>query len=83
MLFEKLKLTAKPYYLLGHSFGGFIAAEYALKYQQEIKHLILMSPVGMPHPPARLLVENLKANLDQNNYFQRRGFETANWIWNE
>jgi proline iminopeptidase len=53
-LFEKLKLTEKPFYLLGHSFGGFIAAEYALKFQKNIKHLILMSPVGMPHPPERL-----------------------------
>ena len=49
---EKVQLTAQgDYYLLGHSFGGYIAAEYAMKHPENITKLIMMSPIGMPRPP--------------------------------
>lgn len=32
--------------LAGHSFGGYIAALYMLKYQPVVNRLILLSPVG-------------------------------------
>ena len=49
---DKVQLTAQgDYYLLGHSFGGYIAAEYAMKHPENIKKLIMMSPIGMPKPP--------------------------------
>ncbi|CAA2974338.1 probable 1-acylglycerol-3-phosphate O-acyltransferase [Olea europaea subsp. europaea] len=32
--------------LLGHSFGGYVAAKYALKYPEHIQHLILVGPAG-------------------------------------
>jgi len=38
---QALGLNKDNFYLLGHSWGGILAAEYALKYQQNIKGLII------------------------------------------
>ena len=40
----------KKFHLLGHSLGGMIAGHYALKYEEQIERLILMSPVGIMNP---------------------------------
>lgn len=37
--------------LLGHSFSGYIAGNYALAYPQHVKKLILISPIGMRVQP--------------------------------
>lgn len=36
-----LKLTNQDFYLLGHSWGGILAMQYALKYQDNLKGLII------------------------------------------
>jgi len=41
----------KPFILLGHSLGGFVAASYAFKYPDQVKHLILVDPWGVPEMP--------------------------------
>jgi proline iminopeptidase len=38
---QALKLDSGNFYLLGHSWGGILAIEYALKYQQHLKGLII------------------------------------------
>ncbi|MBI5878246.1 MAG: proline iminopeptidase-family hydrolase [Chloroflexi bacterium] len=38
---QALKLDAQNFFLLGHSWGGVLAMEYALKYQQHLKGLII------------------------------------------
>jgi pimeloyl-ACP methyl ester carboxylesterase len=35
------------FYLVGHSFGAYIAGHYCLKYHQYVKKLLLLSPVGI------------------------------------
>lgn len=41
----KKELT--DFFLMGHSFGGFISGHYALQYPQHVKKLVLMSPIGI------------------------------------
>jgi proline iminopeptidase len=38
---QALKLDKNNFYLLGHSWGGVLAMEYALKYQQNLKGLVI------------------------------------------
>lgn len=38
---QALKLDKNNFYLLGHSWGGILASQYALKYQQHLKGLII------------------------------------------
>lgn len=38
---QALKLDNSNFYLLGHSWGGILAAQYALKYQKNLKGLII------------------------------------------
>ncbi|MCO4792618.1 MAG: alpha/beta hydrolase [Bacteriovoracaceae bacterium] len=39
------------FYLCGHSLGGWISWNYALKHQSKLKKLILISPPGKPNKP--------------------------------
>ena len=41
----------EPITLLGHSLGGYMSALWALKSPERIAHLVLASPVGVPHEP--------------------------------
>lgn len=40
-------LQLESFYLLGHSFGGWVSAAYALTYPESVKGLILAAPAGI------------------------------------
>ncbi|KAJ9186498.1 hypothetical protein P3X46_002063 [Hevea brasiliensis] len=46
--FEEWRKAKKldNFILLGHSFGGYVAAKYAIKHPEHIQHLILVGPAG-------------------------------------
>ncbi|MGL5059299.1 MAG: alpha/beta fold hydrolase [Microcoleus sp.] len=41
------QLNIDPCYIIGHSFGGWVAAAYALKYPKSVSSLILAAPAGI------------------------------------
>ncbi|MBV8665521.1 MAG: proline iminopeptidase-family hydrolase [Burkholderiaceae bacterium] len=43
---QALGLDSKNFYLVGHSWGGLLAIEYALKYQQHLKGLVISNMVS-------------------------------------
>ncbi len=57
---QALKLDKDDFYLLGHSWGGILAMEYALKYPQHLKGLIIsnmMSSIPAYNDYARKVLE--------------------------
>ena len=44
----------EPFILLGHSFGGFLSASYALRYPTHIKQLVLIDPWGLGRKPENI-----------------------------
>ncbi len=38
-------------FILGHSFGAYVGAAYAMEFPTRVSHLILASPVGVPKEP--------------------------------
>ncbi len=77
-----LNLDAGNFYLLGHSWGGILALEYALRYQRHLKGLIISNMMAsipayndyaervlMPQMPPAVLAEikKLEASKDYRN----------------
>lgn len=49
--------------LLGHSFGGFVAAHYAIKYPENVKGLILLCSSPLDHEGILEFLSNLKSKI--------------------
>ena len=50
--------NGEKFHLLGHSLGGLIAGNYALRHPEQVDRLVLMSSVGVSEKPAYLEDEN-------------------------
>ncbi|WP_276497116.1 proline iminopeptidase-family hydrolase [Pontibacter litorisediminis] len=84
---QALNLDERNFYLLGHSWGGILATEYALKYQQHLKGLIISNMVSSipsynqyadqvlgPQMPAEVLAE-IKQIEAKNDFANPRYME--------
>ena len=74
---KALKLDQSNFYLLGHSWGGMLALEYALKYQQNLKALIISNMVPSIPAYSRYATHVLMPAMDQKALAEIKALEAA------
>lgn len=64
--------------LAGHSMGGYIATAYAERYPNRVHKLILLSPVGVPHPPS---IEEQRTMMSNVPFYVRYMFKMVRYLF--
>lgn len=72
-----LKLTPQRFCLLGHSWGGILAIEYALKYQQNLKCLVISNMMASAPAYNAYATNVLMPAMDQKLLAEAKGLEKA------
>ena len=83
--FEKWRLQMggfTDFILAGHSFGGYIGGLYALKYPENIKKLLMMSPLGINKVPDGFDLMKEMEKYPEKHRPSRTFFTIAEIIWN-
>lgn len=75
---KTLNLTKDNFYLLGHSWGGILAMQYALKYQQNLKGLIISNMMSSCPDYGKYAQEVLAPQFDQKVLDTIRQIEKKN-----
>lgn len=75
---KALGLDKNNFYLLGHSWGGILGIEYALKYQQNLKGLIISNMVSSIPSYIKYAQEVLGPQLDADVLAEIQALEAAN-----
>lgn len=75
---QALGLDSGNFYLLGHSWGGILATEYALKYQQHLKGLIISNMMASCPEYDRYAAEVLGPHLPPDVLAEIQALEAAN-----
>jgi pimeloyl-ACP methyl ester carboxylesterase len=68
----RISLGIENFILAGHSFGGYMACQYSVKYTDTVKKLFLMSPVGFTKADSEFDYE--KAKNQKMTFWERRFF---------
>jgi proline iminopeptidase len=74
---QALGLTRDNFYLLGHSWGGLLATEYALKYQSNLKGLVISNMMASIPAYTEYGEKVLAPAMDQKALAEIRRFEAA------
>ena len=74
---QALKLDRGNFYLYGHSWGGILAIEYALKYQQHLKGLIISNMMASIPKYNQYAREVLMPGIDPAVLAELQAFEAA------
>jgi abhydrolase domain-containing protein 5 len=73
-------MSLETIYIGGHSFGGYMAAQYALKYPERVSKLFLLSPVGVSEVQQEIDIEAMKKKM---GCIRRKIFSFAQNVWRE
>lgn len=74
---KALKLDQDDFYLLGHSWGGILAMEYALKYPQHLKGLVISNMMSSIPAYNRYARETLEPQMDPSALAEIKRLEAA------
>jgi len=74
---QALGLDRKNFYLYGHSWGGLLAIEYALKYQQHLKGLIISNMMASGPAYNEYATKVLMPAMDQEVLAEIKSLEAA------
>jgi proline iminopeptidase len=74
---QALRLDRSNFYLLGHSWGGILAVEYALKYQQHLKGLIISNMMASVPAYSEYATKVLMPTMDQTALAEIKRLEAA------
>lgn len=74
---QALGLTGDNFYLLGHSWGGILAMEYALKYQQHVKGLVISNMMSSIPAYNEYATRVLMPAMDPAALAEIKAFEAA------
>jgi proline iminopeptidase len=74
---QALGLDWEGFFLLGHSWGGILATEYALKYQQHLKGLIISNMMASCPAYNAYARDVLMPPMDQEKLAEIKAFEAA------
>ena len=74
---QALRLDQDNFYLLGHSWGGILAIEYALKYQQHLKGLIISNMMASIPAYNEYATKVLMPSMDQSALAEVKRLEAA------
>lgn len=74
---KALKLDQDDFYLLGHSWGGILAMEYALKYPQHLKGLVISNMMSSIPAYNRYARETLEPQMDPAALAEIKRMEAA------
>ena len=75
---QALNLDSTNFFLLGSSWGGILAMEYALKYQQHLKGLVISNMMASAIDYGRYADEVLAGQMDPKVLEEVRALEAAN-----
>jgi len=75
---QSLNLTKGNFYILGHSWGGMLAMEYALKYQNNLKGLIISNMMASIPEYEKYAAEVLGPQLPPEVYKEIKDMEANN-----